>query len=828
MLGFPWFFAFEITTSNVTRSHRNDTSIRSLWANEISLKETLHKMREQITNGILIALLTWTCLPVHAQHETSSRSDRSLPNILVFIGDDIGCEDLEPYGNRYIRTPNMSRIASEGMTFTNAFLTTSQCSPTRASILTGKYPHNTGAANLHEPLPAGELTISEIFREMGYYTASAGKWHLGDSARSKFDTVCEMDHPYRQTCLPGKFICLPPGEIRPEGWIKAQLMRDLETGFTGHLDSLTHWASDDIFGEGKITGLRRGEDGGPEHIPKSWWPGETIPVWLDGYVRAAFLTGHPGAIAKMHAFIQHILDYQEENGYIGIYLPEVRYNHTTENAELWAQSRIFRVMLAYYEFSGDRRVLAAVRKAVDLTMDHYGPGRSYFSVENGLGGVSHGLMFTDILEWLYRLTGDGRYIIFGEFLYQDYTNFEVDRLNDARIDYLLDPEREIVGHTPHIAEHLRVPAWLFHATGTQKYRRAYETGYAKLEKYMVPSGAVHSGHREDVEGSPPTPEMPYEYCGITELLNTQKFLLEKTGETRYANMAEKLVLNAAQGARLPDGTCVTYFSRDNRYKATPEGSGGRFKFSPTHEDVAVCCNPNASKLMPYFVDGMWMKKTGKSQGLVNMFYGPVSLETTINGSSVSIRQETHFPFSDNILFRVEPEKQIPFEIWLRIPDWCDKMSIKIEEAEISERDGFKIIHRSWSPGDSFRVTFAAGIRTIEAVNGEIAFQRGPLLYSLPIPHELKRIKSYPVIGFADYEFTPAGDDLWNLRLNKAQLQNGTSFIHEYTGTSDSFYPWDGTPSLLKGHLYDPQGKSREVKLVPMGTTILRRLTFPVN
>ena len=351
-------------------------------------------------------------------------------------------------------------------------------------------------------------------------------------------------------------------------------------------------------------------------------------------------------MAKMHAYIEHLLDQQEEDGYIGIYLPEVRYNHITENAELWSQSRIFRVMLAYYEFTGDQRVLSAVKKAVDLTMHHYGPGKSYFSVNNPLGGVSHGLMFTDILEWLYRLTGDRRYIAFGKFLYQDYSNFDIDRLNDARLDYLLDTGREIVGHTPHIAEQLRVPVWLFYATGDQKYRQAYESGYAKLEKYMVPSGAVHSGKKEDVEGILPTPDMPYEYCGITELFDTQKFLLGETGNTRYADMGEKLVMNAGQGARLSDGKCVTYFSRDNRYKATSEGSGGRFKFSPTHEDIAVCCNPNASKLMPYYVDGMWMKRSGDSPALVTMFYGPASLKTEINGTKAGIRQDTHFPFSD--------------------------------------------------------------------------------------------------------------------------------------------------------------------------------------
>ena len=639
----------------------------------------------------------------------------------------------------------------------------------------------------------------------------------------------EVEHSeYHQTKIPSTLELLPMDEIKPGGWIKAQLIRDLDSGFTGHLGGLTHYASSDIFGDHQILGYKTGEEGTREFIQKSWWPGETEPVWLDGYLRAAFLSGHPEAMAKMHAYMEYIIDHQEESGYIGIYLPEARYNHTTENAELWSQSRILRVMLAYYEFTGDQRVLTSVLKAVALTMDQYKPGRGYFGIANPGGGVSHGLMFTDILEWLYRLTGDGRYVEFGDFLYADYSNFDNDRLNDSRMEDLADPDREIVGHTPHVAEHLRVPVWLYHATGKEKYRDAYELGYAKLEKYMVPSGAIHSGDKEDVEGIPPTPDMPYEYCGITELFDTQRFLLEKTGNTRYADMGERLVLNAGQGARFSDGKGVCYFSRDNRLKATTEGSGGRFKFSPTHEDIAVCCNPNAAKLMPYFVGGMWMKKHNDPGALITLFYGPAWVKTTLNGSWVEIEQETGYPFSDTINFRVEPEKENLFELWLRIPEWCNELNIHIENARISERDGFKIIRKNWRHGDSFQVTFAAGIQNVEAVNGEIAFQRGPLLYALPIPQEKKAIKHYPVPGFADYEVTPTRDDLWDLHLEPRQLKHGAPFAFQNDAPCSRQYPWDGSPFYVKGNLHDSDGHSINVTLVPMGTTMLRRLTFPVN
>lgn len=111
------------------------------------------------------------------------------PNFIFYITDDIGWNDLGAYGNTFVRTPNADKLAEEGAKFENFYLTTSSCSPSRSSIITGRYPHNTGAPELHDPLPREQVMFPELLKEAGYYTALSGKNHMGPNVKFAFDLV---------------------------------------------------------------------------------------------------------------------------------------------------------------------------------------------------------------------------------------------------------------------------------------------------------------------------------------------------------------------------------------------------------------------------------------------------------------------------------------------------------------------------------------------------------------------------------------------------------------------------------------------------------------
>ena len=140
-----------------------------------------------MSNRRLIALfltaILFLCLfPFHGLN--AGQGPRT-PNIIVILTDDLGYGDLGSYGAQVIKTPNLDQMAAEGIRLTSAYSSSSNCSPSRAGLLTGRYPIRSGMA--HQVLfvedtyglPTEELTIAEMLRPEGYATAIIGKWHQG-------------------------------------------------------------------------------------------------------------------------------------------------------------------------------------------------------------------------------------------------------------------------------------------------------------------------------------------------------------------------------------------------------------------------------------------------------------------------------------------------------------------------------------------------------------------------------------------------------------------------------------------------------------------------
>ena len=601
--------------------------------------------------------------------------------------------------------------------------------------------------------------------------------------------------------------------------------RDLE-GFSGHFDELTHFCGRRIFGSEKLDSTRESKAGMIDDVRQAWWCGEVEGSWLDGLARMAFQTGNATMTAKVKHLLSAVMNAQEDDGYIGVYNPETRYRHRADNGELWAQSRIFLALLAYHEAGGDTRALDCVVRAAQLTMSRYDDRHSYFVNERPAGGTGHGLMFTDALDWLHRLTGDKSYVDFAAFCYRDYCRSWDIRDSDNQLDNLLNLDKPMWWHTPHVVEHARVPLLLYYATGDKAFKTAFENSFRKIANHSVPTGPCIGD--ENVFGRPPCPHTPYEYCTITEQMTSLLRAAERTGDSTYADWAERLAFNAAQGARLADGSAVSYLTTDNRYSAVCGFFGGKLMYSSTHEQAAPCCPVNAIKLMPYYVQSMWMRSRRPEEGLVAMLYGPCRLRTAVAGVPVSIKAKTAFPFEDSVTLTIRPESPVEFPLRLRTPEWCDAMRVSCEGATAYAEDGFHVVKKKWREGDTVSVDWSVRVTEEVAVTCEAYLRRGPLLYAKPIPCREHVLKDYGKYGARDLDIFPLDGIHGDYALPGGSPPPAPEFQRSVS-PGDAEHPWENPPvALMKDMVNLRTGKVETQRLIPFGATLLRRLTFPAG
>lgn len=606
---------------------------------------------------------------------------------------------------------------------------------------------------------------------------------------------------------------LPFGAVKPQGWLLQQLQQNL-AGFTGHLDSLVPELilKDDIYGKQRLTKNVKSKDVGALGVEGDWqvqflwWNSETQGNWLDGYIRSAILANDSYHLARVKKFIDYLLSTQDADGYLGIYDKDLRYQFDNENGELWAKTTMLRGLLAWYDYTQDRNVLTAIERAVENTLQHYpiNASRPFYSLKPDVGGLSHGLTFTDVLESLYRITGKQAYLDYALFCYKDFSQHILNE--DAQYKKLMDVSLPLKGHGVHTYEHLRTVAAAYYISGNPQLGTALQNFLQKITQTTTATGGPVgdewiAGKKADAT------TRGYEYCSLHELLHSYAELLIKTGQKEYGDKIERLFFNAAQGARHPELSCIAYLKSDNSYYMTGGLNGDtmvkhqtRYKYSPVHQDAAVCCVPNAGRITPYYIQYMWLKQ---GQDLVASLLGPSELTTAINGKTVTIKQTTSYPFSNSIVFEVKAS-EAEFALKIRKPAWVTTFHLN---AAYSMEGEYIVVRRKWKSTDRIKLEFEAAPRVEQDLNDEYYFTYGPLVLAHALPATAQSTKSFPVQGFSDLMYTPAALVV---------------------------YAYDGKPIqqakkgklLFKTTAFNPvKQKTETITLQPVSQTILRQVTF---
>jgi uncharacterized protein len=597
-------------------------------------------------------------------------------------------------------------------------------------------------------------------------------------------------------------------------------------GFVGNLDWLAPdlIVDDDIYGADRLTSGAGAKDLGAvtdvdlEHPEQfMWWNSETQSNWRDGWLRHVLLIGDEAELAAGRSYVERMLATADDDGYLGIHGPDLRFATGQESGELWAQATLGRALLAHVEAADDpdhaEQVLAALRRAMDVTMAAWPIGGESPFGPGGYAGTAHGLMVTDVFDRLADLTGDEGLRRYAAWLYHAYSQSEVSE-PDVQLGRLLDPSAQFVGHGVHTFEHLRALVVAAEVDPQDPgLARGLEVYLSRMGSCLTPAhGPI--GDEWIAGRTANATSTGYELCSTQELADSLLRLLISTGDLHWADELEAVVLNAGLGAWHPERSAVAYLQTDNAFGMSGNRVGApedphqtRYRYSPLHREAAVCCVPNAGRLLPTFLRGAVLVS---DRSIVVALYGPMRASVEVDGVAVQIDQVTTYPDELAVELRVTAERPVAFRLVLRRPVWAQ--AIKVTGGQVTgETPAAVVMDRLWQE-ESVVVSFSAQPQVHVEASGDGFLTHGPRALALAIPSTTRVTRQFEVPGLADLSVEPTSDEHASLSL----VVDRPDLIE--------VVPDGVVAPFVDGR--DPSGAIVGRLLEPMGRSALRRLTFP--
>lgn len=681
-------------------------------------------------------------------------------------------------------------------------------------------------------------------------------------------TMAAENEPVRQVVqnraplTPRPYLELPLGAIQPRGWLHVQLERQRD-GLTGNLDVQYE----------QIIGKRNGWLGGDGD---GW---ERGPYWLDGLLPLAHLLGDQNLIAKAKPWIEWSLANQAASGYFGPKPfdrepPAEPGMQKTPREDWWPRMVMLKVLQQHYSATGDRRVIELMLRYFRYQLaqlprtplDHWSFWANRRAADN--------LM---IVYWVYNLTGERFLLELADLMHQQTFPYAEVFLNEHpspspdlahlypyNVGNRFPFNKDLVArlsvdqlqsfHCVNLAQGIKTPIVYAQQHPDDRSLHAVKRALADIKRHHGQPQGMYGGD-EPLHGNNPTQGI--ELCSVVEMMFSLESMLAISGDLDFTDRLEWIAYNALPAQVTADYGRRQYFQCANQALVTRARRNFYEEDSHGGTDLCFglltgypCCTCNMHQGWPKFVQNLWYATA--DGGLAALVYGPCEVRWTVAGGvPVRVTQDTSYPFEESVRFRVCVDRPVRFPLRLRVPQWAVDVELRINSkvATAAPIQRVLTLDRDWADGDVVTVSFATAIRASRWAENSVAIERGPLVYSLKIDEEWRRVSRSDSYG-EYYEVHPKSP--WNYGLLESAIQRpdkGFAFERQKTAAK---YPWtaDNAPLALRAqakripqwglynHQAGPLPHSRpqrhlesspeeNITLLPYGCTRLRITEFPV-
>ncbi len=469
------------------------------------------------------------------------------------------------------------------------------------------------------------------------------------------------------------------------------------------------------------------------------WDGEHIGKWLHAATLAWVYTGDPALRSKLDDTVAELCKCQLADGYLGTYLEKDRWTEW----DVWAHKYNLIGLITYMRYTGNMTPLPTCQRMADLLCQTFGDKPGQRDIIKA--GHHVGMAPTSVLEpmvLLYRLNGDPRYLDFCKYILRAW-----EQPNGPHIvSRLLDAKRvDKVGNG-------KAYEMLSCLNGALEYYRTIGDERQLLDaclnawqdivaKRLYLTGAASYGEHFHDDFDLPNVSNVGETCVTVTWIQFNAQLLRLTGEARFAEQLEKVVLNQLLGAQRPD--CAAW-----GYYVQMEGKKPYSDFLDGH-----CClssGPRGVALIPTFA------VSTDAEGLVMNLYDAGTARLTLrDGTQVSLTSETRYPSDGRVQIIVNPAAPKAFAVKLRIPGWCRSATLAVNGSKLVAKpaaDGYVAIQRTWTSGDKIELNFPLEPRVVigdHRNQGKVALQYGPLILAADEALLTDEVKSLAAVIIAN-------------------------------------------------------------------------------